>query len=122
MFSKLLRIGRDAELRTTANGTSVCSIAGVYDVGFGDKKRPQWIDAVLWGKQSEALAPYLLKGNQVVIYADDLELETYTKGHELVRPLGHHLPFAYLPYSMLDKESQPAISQYYLNQHSTLPT
>jgi len=77
MFSKLVRIGRDSELRSTAQGTSVCSIACVYDIGWGDKKRSQWMDAVLWGKQAEALAQYLTKGKQIVIYADDLEIETY---------------------------------------------
>ena len=80
MLNKLVRIGRDAELRTTSSGHSVVGLACVYDIGFGDKKKPQWLEAVIWGKQAEALAPFLLKGAQVVIYADDVELETFTKG------------------------------------------
>lgn len=77
MFSKLLRIGRDCELRYTQGGTAVSSISGAYNVGFGDKKRTQWIDCVMWGKQAESLSQYLKKGGQVVVYADDLEIESY---------------------------------------------
>lgn len=79
MFTKLVRIGRDAELRYTNNQKAVISLACVYDVGFGDNKKSQWIDVSVWGKQAEALAQYLIKGKQIVIYADDLEIETYQK-------------------------------------------
>lgn len=79
MFTKLVRIGRDAELRAISNGTSVVSLACVYDIGWGDKKKPQWIEAVIWGKQAESLARFLLKGNQVVIHADDVQLDVYKK-------------------------------------------
>lgn len=77
MFSKLVRIGRNAELRHTAGGNAVISLVCVYDVGWGDKKRAQWLEAAIWGKQAESLAQYLLKGKQVVIYADDVEVESY---------------------------------------------
>lgn len=77
MLTKLVRIGRDSTLRYTSGGTAVTSIACVYDVGFGDKKRAQWLDASLWGKQAEALTQYLTKGKQIVIYADDVEIENY---------------------------------------------
>lgn len=79
MFNKLIRIGKDTELRVTQGGKSVATISGVYDVGWGDKKKSQWIEAALWGKQAEALTQYLVKGKQVVIYADDLCVETYDK-------------------------------------------
>lgn len=81
MFAKLVRLGRDVEVRYTAgqNPTAVASLAVVYDIGFGDKKRTQWLDGTLWGKRAESLAQYLTKGTQIVIYADDLELEQFTK-------------------------------------------
>jgi len=79
MFTKLVRIGRDAELRVTAAGKPVIGLACVYDIGWGENKKGQWIDVSIWGKQAEALAPFLLKGKQIVIYADDVELETYQK-------------------------------------------
>jgi single-strand DNA-binding protein len=81
MFAKLVRLGRDAEVRYTAgnNPTAVAGLAMVYDIGFGDKKRSQWIDGTLWGKRAESLAPYLTKGTQIVVYADELELEQFMK-------------------------------------------
>ena len=79
MLTKLVRLGRDAEVRFLQDGTPVASLACVYDIGFGDKKRSQWIDVSLWGKQAEALSPYLTKGKQIVIYANDVEIETYQK-------------------------------------------
>jgi single-strand DNA-binding protein len=79
MLSKLVRLGRDAEVRYTAKGDPVASLAMVYDVGFGENKRGQWIDGTLWGKRAESLGPYLTKGTQVVLYADDVELEQFMK-------------------------------------------
>ena len=79
MFAKLVRLGRDAEVRYTPQGDPVASLAMVYDIGFGDKKRGQWIDGTLWGKRAESLGPFLTKGTQFVLYADDIELEQFAK-------------------------------------------
>lgn len=78
MFMKLIRLGRDAEVRYTQSGTPVAGIAGAYDIGWGDKKRTQWIDCSLWGERAEKLGPHLTQGSAVVIYADDLEVEQFT--------------------------------------------
>lgn len=82
MFSKLVRIGRDAELRSTPGGKSVCNFPAVYDIGYGDKKRPQWIDCALWGDRANNVSSMLTKGVQVVIYADDIEVELYRKNDD----------------------------------------
>lgn len=77
------RLGRDAELRYTPSGDPVCNLALACEYGRKgqDGKRPtQWIDATLWGKQAEAMAPYLLKGQQLHFTIDDAHVETYTKG------------------------------------------
>ena len=79
MFTKLIRLGRDAELRSTQNGKQVLSFAGAYDVGFGANKKTQWIDCSLWGDRAVKLEQYMKKGGQVVIYADDLQIEEYPK-------------------------------------------
>lgn len=75
------RIGRDAELRYTPSGDAVCNLALACDYGRKvDGKRPtQWVDATLWGKQAEAMAPYLVKGQQVHFTMDDAHIETYAK-------------------------------------------
>lgn len=77
MFSKFVRLGRDAEVRYTHSQKPVAILSCAYDVGFGDRKKTQWIEATLWGDRAEKLAPHLLKGTAIVIYADDLELEQY---------------------------------------------
>lgn len=77
----IARIGRDAELRYTSgdNPQAVVGLALACEWGRKvDGKRPtQWVEGSLWGKQAEALAPYLLKGQQVSITVDDVHIEEY---------------------------------------------
>jgi single-strand DNA-binding protein len=77
MFSNLFRVGKDTELRYTPSGKAVCNVALAYDIGFGDKKRTGWIEAVLWEKRAEKLAQYLTKGKQVFAIIDDVEIEPW---------------------------------------------
>jgi single-strand DNA-binding protein len=81
--SGLARIGKDAEVRFTPSGTAVAnvSLAFTYGKKGDDGKRPtQWVDASIWGQRAEPMAPYLLKGKQIVAYLEDVHLQTYTKG------------------------------------------
>ena len=75
----LARIGRDVELRQA--GTDMVaniSLAFSYGKKGADNKRPtQWVDASIWGKRAEALAPYLLKGGLVSVTLEDVCIETY---------------------------------------------
>ena len=76
----LARIGKDAELRYTSNNEPVCNISLAYNYGRkgDDGKRPtQWIEASLWGKRAESLAPYLLKGKQVDVVLEEPHIETF---------------------------------------------
>ena len=76
----LARLGRDAEIRTTSQGESVATLALAFSYGRkgSDGNRPtQWVDAALWGKRAEALAPYLLKGGLVSVLLEDVHIETY---------------------------------------------
>ena len=80
--SEFGRIGRDAELRTIKSGDAVCSVPVAVDYGRKDqsgKKPTQWYEVTLWGKQAEALAPYLLKGKQVFFTGTDLHVESFSK-------------------------------------------
>lgn len=77
MFSKLVRLGKDAELATTPNGKQVCKIVAAYDVGWGDNKKTVWVDGSWWGDRGSKVAQYLTKGSQVVIHADDVEPDAY---------------------------------------------
>jgi len=85
------RIGRDVEIRHTAQGEAVASLSLAFSYGRKgqDGKQPtQWVDAALWGKRAEALAPYLAKGHQIGVTLEDVHIETYQgkngEGHKLV--------------------------------------
>lgn len=61
------RVGRDAELRHTRGGDSVCSFSVAVDQREGWDKSTNWWRVSLWGKRGESLAPYLLKGASVTV-------------------------------------------------------
>lgn len=78
----LFTLGRDAETRVTQNGTTVITLALAYNYGRKgeDGKKPsQWVRASMFGKQAEALIPYLTKGNQVSLVIRDLHIATFQK-------------------------------------------
>lgn len=76
------RLGRDAELKYTPNGDAVINLALAYNYGRKgqDGKKPsQWVDSSLFGKRAEAMAQYLVKGQQLFVVLDDVHVRTYTK-------------------------------------------
>lgn len=78
------RIGRDAELRYTTgqNPTPVVALTLACEYGRKgqDGKKPtQWVEAVIFGKQAEALAPYLLKGQMMHFTVDDVHIEEFKR-------------------------------------------
>jgi len=77
MFSKLVRIGRDAELKFTPSGTAILEINAVYDIGFGDKKESQWIRLAMFGQRAEKLQAHFTKGTQILVHADDVKARAY---------------------------------------------
>lgn len=76
MFTKLVRIGKDAELRS-ANGKPVLSVSVVYDVGWGQNKKSQWLNLAMWGVQAEKVVEHFSKGKQIVVRVDDLHIDEY---------------------------------------------
>lgn len=77
MFTKLIRLGRDAEMKTTQSGKAVCEFTGAYDVGYGQNKQTQWVKCSLWGDRGEKVAQYLVKGSQVVVTLSDLRARAF---------------------------------------------
>lgn len=78
----LARIGRDVEVRTTANGDAVANVSLAFTYGRkdADGKRPtQWAEGVIFGKRAEVLAPYLTKGTLVTVALEDAHIETFQK-------------------------------------------
>ena len=78
----VFRIGRDTQIKYIPSGTPVLELALAYNYGKkGDdgKKPVTWVQASLWGKQAEALAPYIKKGDQISVIVGDLHIETYPR-------------------------------------------
>lgn len=78
--SGLFRLGRDAETRSLPTGDQVVELALACNYGKKgeDGNRPsQWIKASFWGERAAKVAPYLRKGDQVVVHLSDLHVEMY---------------------------------------------
>ena len=70
MYNKIILVGRltrDPELRFTNNGTPVCQFSLAVDSGFGDNKRTNFINIVVWNKQGENCSTYLSKGRMALV-------------------------------------------------------
>lgn len=68
IFNCTARLGRDAEVRVTQGGLSICQFTGAVDAGYGDKKKTVWVRFSLFGKRAEGQLPsYLTKGSQVAV-------------------------------------------------------
>lgn len=82
----LARLGRDFEVRS-AGGESVGDLSLAFTRRLKGEKLTDWVEATLWGKRCEALAPYLKKGGLVAVTLEDLHIETYQgrngEGHKL---------------------------------------
>ena len=65
------RLTKDASLRYTQSGKAVCNFTLAVDSGFGDNKRTEFINCILW--QKEKLAPYLLKGKALFLSGEYTE-------------------------------------------------
>ena len=70
MLTRIILIGRltrDPELRYTNSGTPVCSFTLAVDSGFGENKRTDFINIVVWNKQGESCSQYLSKGKLAAV-------------------------------------------------------
>lgn len=84
----LARLGRDAALRYLPDGTPVLNLALAFNHGQKDRdgnRQTQWLDAALFGKRGESLAPHLLKGAQVCITIEDPHNETWRDNDGVTR-------------------------------------
>jgi len=78
--SGIARIGKDVEVRYSPNGDAIANISLAFSYGkkqSDGKRATQWVDATLFGKRAESLAPYLKKGGQIVAYLSDVNVQTY---------------------------------------------
>lgn len=73
----LARLGRDAEVRRTPSGEAVCNLSLAFNVRNKGEQETTWVEAALWGKRAESLAPYLLKGSMHAFDLSDVRIEAY---------------------------------------------
>ena len=83
LFTCTARLGKDAEVRVTKAGMSVCTFTGAVDVGYGDKKKTLWVRFALFGKRAEGNLPsYLTKGTQVAVSGELMTNEWESEGQK----------------------------------------
>lgn len=66
VFSGMVRLGSDAEVRYLPNGSPVLSFNAASGTGFGDKQKTLWLRCSFW-RNPEKLQPLLVKGGQVFV-------------------------------------------------------
>jgi len=60
-------VGKDAELKFLSTGTPIIEFSLAVSDGFGEKKTVSWWDVKQFGPRAESVAPYILKGGQVLV-------------------------------------------------------
>ena len=70
MYNKTIVVGnltREIELKYLSTGSAVAKTSIAYSDGFGENKKTQFIDVVVWGKTAEAFSNYCKKGSKVLL-------------------------------------------------------
>lgn len=60
-------LGRDPELRYTAQGTPVCSFSMAVSRKRGTEEKTTWWRVTFWEKKAELASQYLTKGRAVIV-------------------------------------------------------
>jgi single-strand DNA-binding protein len=88
MFCKIILIGNlgaDPEMRYTPSGQPVTSFRMATNRKWTDretnepKEETTWFRVSVWGKQAEFCNEYLRKGRMVLVEADRIQANAYTK-------------------------------------------
>lgn len=66
------RLGKDPELKTTTNGTSVASFSVATNRTWTDKQGQkqedtEWVNCVAWGKTAETISKFFHKGKEIYL-------------------------------------------------------
>lgn len=107
----IARIGRDVELRKAPNGDAVVSISLAFSRP-GKDAGTQWVEAALWGKRAESLAPFLQKGNQIGVDLDDVHIEEYQSKNGVASKLVARVSdIALISSKTQESQPRPAVAQ-----------
>ena len=62
-----VRLTKDIEVKTTANGKTYAQFSGASDTGFGDNKKSNFYNFSAFGKTAETLAKFTAKGQKILL-------------------------------------------------------
>ena len=71
-------LGRDPEVKSTPTGKKVANFSVAVDQGYGDSKKTEWVNIVVWEKLAELTEKYLKKG-KVVALSGTLQTRSWDK-------------------------------------------
>jgi single-strand DNA-binding protein len=69
------RLGSDAELKYTPNGTACAELSVAVSRKNGETYVTNWFKVALWGKTAEIWSPFCKKGSEVVVSGEAEERE-----------------------------------------------
>ena len=78
VFSGLVRIGSDPELRFIPSGKAVLTFSAASSTGYGDKQKTLWLRVTYWNN-AEKMKEFLVKGNQISIAGELTQSEYQAK-------------------------------------------
>ena len=79
-MNKCIFLGRttkDIELRYTNENLAIGKFSIAVDTGYGDKKKTNFFNCTVFGKQAETMQKYVTKGNKILLECEALQ-NTYT--------------------------------------------
>jgi single-strand DNA-binding protein len=79
VFTGLVRVGNEPEVRTLSSGRSVLSFSAASTTGYGDRKQTLWLSVSYWNNP-EKVASFLSKGDQLVISGELSQREYESNG------------------------------------------
>lgn len=74
-------VTKDTELRTvkTVKGDmTVCAVDIASNHGYGENKKTTYFRGTIWGERAKSLAPYLTKGQKVLVVTDEITARAYS--------------------------------------------
>ena len=73
----LCRTTKDVELRYTNENLAIGKFSIAVDTGYGDKKKTNFFNCTVFGKQAETMQKYVAKGNKILLECEALQ-NSYT--------------------------------------------
>lgn len=72
-------LGKNAEVKSTSGGKTICVFSVAVVSGYGDNKKTTWANCVVFGKRAEGKLPEFLVQGQKVAISGEVALETWDK-------------------------------------------